>query len=57
MFQQISRALVLVLVLLTISSCSLIEGIFKAGVGVGIFLVVVILAILAFIISKILSRK
>ncbi len=57
MFQQISRALVLVLVLLTISSCSLIEGIFKAGVGVGIFLVVAILAILAFIISKILSRK
>lgn len=57
MFQQISRALVLVLVLLTISSCSLIEGIFKAGVGVGIFLVVAILAILAFIISKILRRK
>lgn len=57
MFQQISRALVLVLLLLTISSCSLIEGIFKAGVGVGIFLVVAILAILAFIISKILSRK
>lgn len=57
MFQQISRVLTLVLVLLTVSSCSLIEGIFKAGVGVGIFIVVAILAILAFIISKILGRK
>ncbi|MBQ0908429.1 hypothetical protein KBJ98_06915 [Flavobacterium sp. F-328] len=57
MFQQISRVLTLVLVLLTISSCSLIEGIFKAGVGVGIFIVVAILAILAFIISRILGRK
>lgn len=57
MFQQISRVLILVLVLLTISSCSLIEGIFKAGVGVGIFIVVAILAILAFIISRILGRK
>lgn len=57
MFQQISRVLTLVLVLLTVSSCSLIEGIFKAGVGVGIFIVVAILAILAFIISRILGRK
>lgn len=57
MFQQISRVLILVLVLLTISSCSLIEGIFKAGVGVGIFIVVTILAIIAFIISRILGRK
>ncbi|MCF6140751.1 hypothetical protein L1S34_05585 [Flavobacterium sp. K77] len=57
MFQQISRVFLLVLVLLTISSCSLIEGIFKAGVGVGIFIVVAILAILAFIISRILGRK
>lgn len=57
MFQQISRVLILVLVLLTISSCSLIEGIFKAGVGVGIFIVVAILAIIAFIISRILGRK
>ncbi|MGZ9676259.1 hypothetical protein [Flavobacterium sp. GNP001] len=57
MFQQISRVLTLVLVLITVSSCSLIEGIFKAGVGVGIFIVVAILAILAFIISRILARK
>ncbi|MBC5864074.1 hypothetical protein [Flavobacterium turcicum] len=57
MFQQISRVFLLVLVLLTVSSCSLIEGIFKAGVGVGIFIVVAILAILAFIISRILGRK
>ncbi|MFN7098746.1 MAG: hypothetical protein ACK4M4_00045 [Flavobacterium sp.] len=57
MFQQISRAFLLVLVLITVSSCSLIEGIFKAGVGVGIFIVVAILAILAFIISRILGRK
>lgn len=57
MFQQISRVLTLVLVLITVSSCSMIEGIFKAGVGVGIFIVVAVLAILAFIISRILARK
>ncbi len=32
-----------------LTSCSAIEGIFKAGVGVGIFVVVAIVALVAFV--------
>jgi hypothetical protein len=45
------------MVLLSVSSCSLIEGIFKAGMGVGIFIVVIILAVIAFVVSKFMGRK
>ena len=34
------------------ASCSIIEGIFKAGVGVGIFLVVAVIALIIFVISR-----
>ena len=48
-----SRTLVLILPLLTsmLSSCEVIAGIFKAGMGFGIFIVVaVIIAIIAIVI-------
>lgn len=35
------------------SSCAVVEGIFKAGMGVGIFIVVAIIALLIFIIVRI----
>ena len=35
-----------------VCGCSAIEGIFKAGVWSGIFIVVVIIAVIIFIISK-----
>ncbi len=37
----------------TLASCSLIEGIFKAGVWSGVIIVVVILALIIWLISKI----
>lgn len=37
----------------TLSSCSMIEGIFKAGVWSGIIVVVVVLALIIWVISKI----
>jgi len=37
----------------TLSSCELVEGIFKAGVWVGVIVVVVVLALLIWILSKI----
>jgi len=37
----------------TLSSCSMIEGIFKAGVWSGIIIVVVVLALIIWVISKI----
>jgi hypothetical protein len=40
----------------TFSSCSFIEGVFKAGMGVGIFLVVLVIAVVIYIISR-MGRK
>jgi len=53
---KIARILMLLFISLSFTSCSIIEGIFKAGIGVGIFIVVAILAILIFIVKKIFSR-
>jgi len=41
------------LVMTTLSSCQLIEGIFKAGVWSGIIIVVVVLALIIWVLSKI----
>ncbi|MBB6500287.1 hypothetical protein [Pedobacter cryoconitis] len=41
------------LVMTTLSSCQLIEGIFKAGVWSGIIIIVVILALIIWVLSKI----
>ncbi len=57
MQKKLTRILILLVVLVSFTSCSIIEGIFKAGVGVGVFIVVVVLAIIAFIMSKIFNRK
>jgi hypothetical protein len=57
MQKQMTRILVLRVVLFSFTSCSVIEGIFKAGVGVGIFLVVAVIAIIIFIISKLFGNK
>ncbi|CAH0335433.1 hypothetical protein K5V07_05900 [Flavobacterium sp. CHNK8] len=52
-----TRISLLSFLLITLSSCSIVKGIFKAGVGVGIFLVIAVIAILLFIITKIFKRK
>ena len=57
MKNKIARIAMLMMVLLSVSSCSLIEGIFKAGMGVGIFIVIIIVAVIAFIISKFMRRN
>jgi hypothetical protein len=36
----------------TFSSCSVVGGIFKTGMGVGIFLVVLVIALVIFFISR-----
>jgi cytosine/uracil/thiamine/allantoin permease len=45
------------LVMTTLSSCSAIEGIFKAGVWSGVIIVVVILALVIWLISKIFGGR
>lgn len=41
--------------LVLLSSCEVVEGIFKAGMGFGIFIVVLIIALIAWLIFR--SRK
>jgi len=48
---------ILLLLTLFYGSCSAIESIFKAGMWVGILIVVVIIGIIFFIISKLFGRR
>lgn len=47
---QVATVLSLILML---SSCQAIEGIFKAGVWAGVIIVVLVIALIIFIISKV----
>lgn len=51
----ISYSFALLLVMTTLSSCEIIGGIFKAGVWVGVIIVVAVLALIFWLVSK--SRK
>ena len=57
MKNKIIRVLLLLTVVLSLTGCSVVEGIFKAGMGVGIFIVIAILAIILFIVSKLFGKK
>jgi hypothetical protein len=57
MKDKITRIVMLLIILISVTSCSIVKGIFQAGVGVGIFLVVIVLAVIAFVISKIMGKK
>ncbi len=45
------------LFLITLSSCQVIGDIFKAGVGVGVFIVVAIIALIIFLVAKVGGGK
>lgn len=57
MQNKIKRLLMLLVVLITFTSCSIIGDIFKAGVGVGVFIVIAIIAVILYIVSKIFGKK
>lgn len=57
MNDKITRIVMLLIILISVTSCSIVEGIFKAGMGFGIFIMVIIIAVIAFIISKIFGKK
>ena len=46
----------LLLTSLSLTSCSLVEGIFKTGFNVGIFITIAVIAVIIYIISK-FSKK
>ena len=56
LFPAISRLLLVLVAGLTLTGCDLAQGIFKAGMGVGIFLVIVVLAFVAFLATKVRRR-
>ena len=51
------RILMLFIIMFSFSSCEVIGGIFKAGMGVGIFLVIAVIAVVLFLISKMFGKK
>lgn len=56
MKEKISGILILPILLILFSSCSVIESIFKAGTGIVVFLVVIALTVVAFALNKIIER-
>ena len=57
MKDKITRTVMLLIILISVTSCSIVKGIFEAGVGVGVFIVVIIMAIIAYTISKMIGKK
>jgi hypothetical protein len=57
MKNKIIRVLLLLTVVVSLTGCSVIEGIFKAGMGVGIFIVIAVIAIILFVVSKLFGKK
>lgn len=56
MKKYILPASLLLLVSTTLTSCSVIGGIFKTGFNIGIFVAIVVVAIIIYVISK-FSKK
>jgi hypothetical protein len=56
LFPAVSRLLLVVVAGLTLTGCDLAQGIFKAGMGVGIFLVIAVLALVVFLVTKVRRR-
>lgn len=57
MKKQIQFLAMLLLITTLFSSCDVIEGIFKAGMGFGIFIVIAVIALIIFIFSKLTGKK
>ncbi len=56
MKNKIPRIVILPMLLILVSSCSVIEGVFKSGIGIVVFFVVISLTAVAFVVSKIIKR-
>ena len=54
---RLASTCLLTLAVFILSSCEAIAGIFKAGMGFGIFIVVAVVGIIAFVILKINKKN
>lgn len=57
MKDKVTRIVMLLIILISVTSCSIVKGIFEAGVGIGIFIVIIVMAVIAYIISKFVGKK
>ncbi|KQB39774.1 hypothetical protein BC749_105223 [Flavobacterium araucananum] len=57
MQKNITRLLMVFVILFSFTSCEVIGDIFKAGMGFGIFIVIFIVAIIIFIFAKLFGKK
>jgi len=48
-----SRLFIVLMAGIALSGCELAEGIFKAGMAVGVFIVIAIIALVVFLMSKV----
>lgn len=55
--RKYSALAIVALLVTTLSSCELVEGIFKAGVWTGVIIVVIVLVLIIWLISKIFGGK
>ena len=51
-FQRLGLLLLVIAAVMTMPACDAIFGIFKAGVGVGIFMAIVVVGLVFFVVSK-----
>jgi hypothetical protein len=56
MKNYITRIGLFLLMLISFTNCEVIGGIFKIGMGVGIFIMIAILALVVFILAKLMKR-
>jgi hypothetical protein len=49
----LSRLFFVVFLGITLAGCELAEGIFKAGMAVGVFMVIAVMALVIFLVSKV----
>ena len=56
LFAVFSRLSLVVLAGIALTGCEVVEGIFKAGMAVGMFLVIAVIALIAFVVSKVRRR-
>lgn len=57
MQKNITRLLMVFVILFSFTSCELIGDIFKAGMGFGIFIVIVVIGVIIFAFAKIFGKK
>lgn len=54
---KLTRIALALILFMPIRSFSMVDSLFKAGVGAGIFVVLTVLAVIAYVLSKIVEKK